>query len=620
MQGRDLVVRLRPVLAPLILLALIVACGSTGDDGDDDGPGPDDPIELEPSMVRLTVPLGSTVTQGYTVYSTSMRGVRTDITAQCALSLDATFGTVAASVVTVLPHGGETLVRASCGARTATSQLIVDLGGRIIIGPNTPANAPDLFVIATPAVDPLREPRIEYPFDRAVTPVNMPALEPQWTAAGNDLFHIILTSEHASIDVYTTSLEAPLGEPDWAAISYTAAGGDLRITVEGLAQASPSTKYASAPVDLVVSRDAIDRTAIYYWASSQGSIMSQTFGAVTPATQVRDQCTSCHSLSRTGTRLGYSRCVGNNCSNLFAGFLKYDRNTQTWVEQVNADGATIRGSYSTFAPVGNPFPTDDQALAIVSMQTGNLQLYDPDTGQVVPSNLPAVSTHGPGMPRSGLMADWSPDGASVVYASTPNAGQWIDLNGGAIARLDYTYSGGTHTFGEPQFLVTGPITLPNGSYTNFFFPSYSGDGTLIVFNGARATWRNFTDARAAGQRLFLSDAAGTWSTDLTKMNGGDVDVDITWPHWAPGATSDYQWVVFASQRDYGHKLTTANTSPSCIANGVRQCKQIWIGAISKATLAATPGVDPSAPPMWLPGQNYQTNNISPYWTADSPIN
>lgn len=599
------------------VLGLAAACGSSGDD--DDGPDPGDPIEMDPPMARVTVPLGSTVNQDYRVFSVDSRGDRTDITSGCSLAIDAAFGTVSSSTVTVHARGGETLVRASCDTRTASSQLIVNLTGQIVIGPNTPGNAPDLFAGATAGSDTARQPNIEYPFDGAVSPVNMPGLEVQWTPAGNDLFHVTLTSAYAAIDVYTAGLEAPLGEPDWASIAYTAAGGDLDIVVEGLAQASPTTKYAGTPVALTMSRDAIDRTAIYYWASSQGQIMNQVFGSTATATQVAGDCTSCHSLSRNGTRLGYSRCVGGNCSELYAGFLRYDRGTQTWGEVVNANGRTIRGSYSTFAPVGNPFPTDDQSLAIVSMSNGTLQLYDPDTGAVVPSNLPDVSTHGPGAPRSGLMADWSAEGGSVVYASPPGANQWIDLNGGAIAKMSYQYANGSHAFGEPQFLVPGPIALPSGSYTNFFFPSFSGDGSLIVFNGARAAWRNFSDARAAGQRLFLTDAAGSWVTDLTKMNG-PADVDITWPHWAPGAASDYYWVVFSSERDYGHKLTLGNTNPGCVANGVRQCKQIWVGAISKATLTATPGLDPSAPPLWLPGQNYQTNNISPYWTAEIPIN
>ncbi len=67
------------------------------------------------------------------------------------------------------------------------------------------------------------------------------------------------------------------------------------------------------------------------------------------------------------------------------------------------------------------------------------------------------------------------------------------------------------------------------------------------------------------------------------MNG-EGDLDVTWPHWAPGATSDYLWVVFSSERPYGYKVTPENSNPACVANGVKQCKQLWIGAISKDKL------------------------------------
>ena len=85
---------------------------------------------------------------------------------------------------------------------------------------------------------------------------------------------------------------------------------------------------------------------------------------------MRGDCTSCHSLSRAGTRLGYSRCVAGNCGNLFAGFMKYDVTTGTWIDTVDANNQQIRGSYTTFAPVGNPFPTDEQSLAIVDHCAG----------------------------------------------------------------------------------------------------------------------------------------------------------------------------------------------------------------------------------------------------------
>jgi hypothetical protein len=362
----------------------------------------------------------------------------------------------------------------------------------------------------------------------------------------------------------------------------------------------------------------IDRTAIYYWASSQGSIMSDTFGNTGAPTAVKSDCTACHSLSRAGSRLGYSRCVAGSCNTEWVGFMHYDGVAQKWNDTVDANNKQINGSFTTFAPIGYPYSDDTQAIAAVTMSGGFLRLYDPDTGTAIGSNLDTVSTHGGTSARAALMPDWSPDGRTIVYTSTPNAGQWIDLDGGSLATVGYTYTSASHVFTEPTFLVHSPITLNGQTYENLFFPSFSPDGKLVVFNAARAAWRNFSDEKTAGQRLALTDAAGTWVQDLTQMNGGTGDMDITWPHWAPGNTHDYYWIVFSSERDYGHEVTAANTAAACIANGVKQCKQIWLGAIAKDKLSGT--VDPSAPPMWLPGQDPKADNISPYWTLPTTVN
>jgi hypothetical protein len=138
-----------------------------------------------------------------------------------------------------------------------------------------------------------------------------------------------------------------------------------------------------------------------------------------------------------------------------------------------------------------------------------------------------------------------------------------------------------------------------------------------VFNAARSAWRDGNSAKGTGARLMLSQAAGAWYTDLTALNGGNVDMDITWAHWAPTESSDYYWIVFSSERDYGHEVTAANTNPTCRNVGVQQCKQIWIAAIARNKLTGT--IDPSAAPMWVPGQDIQADNISPYWSVPAGL-
>jgi hypothetical protein len=611
--------------------AAIVACGgggagSTGDgftagggtsepSGGGTGGGRFDSIDVEPPSAEIKVALGKTGTQSYKVFGIT-GGKKTDITSTCALEVDQDFGSFSGATLDVAAHGGTTKVGANCGTQNGSSKLTVDLSGSVVTGMNTPANAPDLFKSATAGSDASRLPSVEYPVDQAVAPLNIPSIEMQWTAAGSDLFHVALSSPNLTIDVYTSDVQATLSETDWTTIAGTAAGSTLSLSVEGLLQSAPTTKYAGPKVGLKLSHDTIDKTAIYYWASSLGDLMTQTFGQTGAPQQVEGNCTACHAVARSGSRIGYSRCVANDCSNLNVGFLHYDKTAKTWDEVVNADQGAIPGSFTTFSPIGNPFPNDSKSVAIVTKSSGTLSLFDPDSGMPIASNLDDIATHGDGAPRSALMADWSADGKTVVFASTPHPEQWIDLSDGAIATMSYKYTGATHVFGEPNFIVKPPLTLNGGSFTNLFFPSFSPDGELIVFNAAHAAWRNLTDESVTGPRLVLTNAKGDWVTDLTALNRGADDNDMTWAHWAPGTSTDYYWVVFSSERSYGHVLTPGNTSQNCVANGTKQCKQLWIAAIDKKkVLGGKVTIDPSAAPMWLPGQDITADNISPYWTV-----
>lgn len=607
-----------------IALGLAVgALAACGDDSQDstflpdagDEPSVDagpryDALTVTPANAVLKVPLGGTVTQAYTVMGT-IAGVTSDVTSSCVLGVtDKTFGGFAGPTFSASPRGGATTVVATCNGQTGSTGLTLVLTGSITQG-GAPPSSGTIFAGATTGSDPAHTPGIEYPLDGAVAPLNIPSMDAQWTASQDDLFHLSWTSPHLALDVYTTAADAQLDDATWKLVSESTAGDAIAVAVEGLVMAAPATKYAGKPVTVTMSHDEIDNTAIYWWASSQSQLVTQTFGNTNAPASVRGDCTACHTVSRSGRRIGYSRCVANNCSDIFVGFLKFDTVKQVWTDTVDANAKALAGSYTAFPPATYPFPNDTSTVALVATKAGTLTLVDPDTGAAVASNVDTVATHDMGMPtRSATMPDWSPDGHSVVFASA-QPGQWIDISGSAIAVMSYAYSGGTHTFGEPQFIVRAPITLSSGVYDNFFFPSYSPDGAVIVLDAARSAWRNFVNARSAGQRLMLAEPTGKWQVDLANLNGTG-DLDVTWPHWAPTTSKDYYWVVFSSERDYGHKLTAASTNPACVGNGVTQCKQIWIGAIDKTKLKGAG--DPSFAPVWMPGQDVSADNISPYWT------
>jgi dipeptidyl aminopeptidase/acylaminoacyl peptidase len=585
---------------------LEIDSGTTGEVFDDSRPTIGE-ITVEPKTASLTVALGAIGTQTYQAFATK-DGVKTEVTDKCGWTVgDPSFGSFAGAKMAVAARGGETTITATCSGASGSSALTVKVTGSLK-SPDAPTNSADLFATAKLGSDAARKPAIEYPVDSAVAPLNIPSVDAQWTKAGSDLFHLQLASTYLTVDYYTKGDDAALAEADWRSVARTAAGDTLTFSVEGLTIATPGDKFKSALVALRMSNDVIDNTAIYYWASSKGDLMTQTFGTTTAPSSVRGDCTSCHSVSRAGPRVGYSRCVGGKCDGTFIGFMKYDATSKTWKDTLDANGKKVQGSYTTFSPVGYPFKTDDQSLALASLAGGKLELFDPDTGTVVPSNVGDVSSSGG--KASALMADWSPDGKTIVFTTTPTPGQSIDLAKGALATMTFTSDGKTHTFGAPKKIVEGPITLPSGSYDNLFFPSWSADGKLIVFNAARMQWRAFDDASKPGQRLMLTDATGSFKTELAKLNG-EGDHNVTWPHWAPATSKDYYWVVYSAERDYGHKLTAGNTAAACKANGVKQCKQIWIGAIDKSKVGAG---DPSAPPMWMPGQDIGADNISPYWT------
>jgi hypothetical protein len=88
----------------------------------------------------------------------------------------------------------------------------------------------------------------------------------------------------------------------------------------------------------------------------------------------------------------------------------------------------------------------------------------------------------------------------------------------------------------------------------------------------------------------------------------DFDNEMNYePTVASVASGGYFWVVFTSQRMYGNVLH----GPPFVWGGPQ--KKLWVAAID---MNAEPGVDPSHPAFYLPGQELGAGNMRGFWVVD----
>jgi hypothetical protein len=415
------------------------------------------------------VPIAGSAAQDYKAYADTNGQTHVDVTSLCTFKVtDSALGAFAAAHFASNPRGGDTTVTATCGGTQGSTSLHLILAGWIL-ATGAPQNSPTLFANATTGIDPQHTPAVEYPLDKAVAPLNIPSIDSQWTTAQNDLFHLTWTSKHIAIELYTLQADAQFADDIWSNVAASASGDAVSVAVEGLAQGSPSTKYASAPVTLNMSHDVIDNTAIYWWASSQGNLMTQTFGQSGAPSVVKNDCTSCHSVSRSGSRIGYSRCVNGDCNQLFAGFMKYDTTNKVWTDTLSANTAQQEGGgifNSSSASLWNVTLSNNSAAAggalfsgsiASSVLTNTILAYSPTggncSGALTASKYSLSSDNSCAL--SGLVHGQDPNGLDPLLTALGNYGgptlvHMLKLGSPAIAGVVGSDAPATDQRGQPR--------------------------------------------------------------------------------------------------------------------------------------------------------------------------
>ncbi len=603
-------------------------------------------LRVEPAEIVLTAKLDGTSTSATikVFEKATPSSPETEVTAAFTLG-DPSLATIDGNTVGKATRGGVATITARTPRASADATLKVKLVGDAYL-PGTDDKTKASFDAATAKSDPTKAPAIEYPLDGAIVPRNVPPMEVQWSqSADANVWRVnVKTTDTLDLAIYAKSREALLTAAQWATVAESAAGHSAEITVDAL---GASGLFRSTPVTLVVARDRIDDTSIFYWESSSGSMKVLDFasGKLAPlpvtgsawAPGDPSKCVACHAVSRDGTRFAYTS------GGMELGTLVANKEKTSFVAAIEP-GTKVTPGFRWTHGVFNPKESDTRPAFLVTKADKvpdntaghvRLALIDPDSGAELPSNLTEwLAAFPAGMPRDLLQPDWSNSGVVVFNAydsempnpdpagSPPKA--WVrllgdDSVGGSIVEASVTYDAAAKkfVFGAPKVLVKAKVGASLDVTESNTLPQISPDESLVAFARFDGWWpvkyQSPAVINVTGRIAIVRRADGT-VVELGKANGPP-NSDVTQPQWAPTVGTDYAWLAFSAERPYGHRMAKGMTLPaSCFAGtGMTLCKNMWITAIDRK-LAAAGSVDPSNVPFWMPGQTALASAVSPRWT------
>jgi hypothetical protein len=481
-----------------------------------------------------------------------------------------------------------------------------------------------------------------------------------------------------------------LTQTEWDYIAKTNRNGaPLTVGVRGLgcdgtnAAASDSRTISFAKQDVL--------GTIYYWASirlagnvNSGGVYRYDYGrrgqtaeaVLTPVADANGNggnsnglCVGCHLVDREGRKMVFD--FDDNDSDDEYGDMAtdlYDIPSKTAAAVIKkGNGNAFSAGYASWNRSASKFLKDD-GYGNGRASANGVTAFDGPRGTFhVISNTAAPSgktapTFGGTAALRGVTPDISPDDTKVVFAAAPDVVDQDPTHAGFfgasahanVAPDGYTdeYFSGAGLFIAPWDSATGTVgaataILPPAvagavNAPNYYYPSFSPDGSLIAFNYA-ASGANFHNPKA---RVQLVTAGGTVAADQVRVNstnpvenGGDIT--NSWARWAP-FVQDYKgkriaWITFSSTRSYGLRIDNGGKvdchpkeSPTTVPGGsvpyyplftdpANDCTraQLWMAAIDLDTGKVATGGDVSHPAFWLPFQDITTNNHLGQWTQKS---
>jgi len=415
-----------------------------------------------------------------------------------------------------------------------------------------------------------------------ILPPNLNALEIHFRpGTGNQIFEIEISGELLELAVYAPC--TPVGggcawlpsEDTWELLATAARGEEpMWYLIRGLPSGGGAAGESTARWMQFSQDDLLG--GIYYWNAGAGAIMRYEFGrrgqnaerflgvGQTGATQ----CVGCHSLSRDGTKIAIGIDIPGP-----AGIEIYQVGTR---ERMWANGGLGGGGFPGTGEGANFTGFSPDGTQLLGSDGTTIWVAGADDGA---SKTTVVS--------SGLMPDWAANGERVVFARSAQSVPF----GGALG----TNAGSLYTVDAATWQDQQPLVTSTGATDNNYYPAYSPDSSLVVFN--KSALEDSYDA--ADARVWVVPAAG--GTPVALGNASPAPGGDSWPKWGPFVhqyqDGEVMWLTFSSRRAYG--LRAAGTA------------QIWMVGVAPGRLAD--GQDPSFAAFWLPFQDPASGNHIAQW-------
>ncbi len=621
-------------------------------------------LTLAPADFSATVTSGGTFSKAYTVQATYANGTSADITGGSFFSAsDPALGSFnGAQFNWGGNHGGQVIIKAmNCGV-TGTTTLTLKLAVSDGTTGTDPATAATQFT-GPDSTKTACAPTLLYPPDNVLIPPNTNVIEVHFQAGGasNTLFELSFTNAMTDVRVYTrcTSTTDPaqgmslnggcvyqLTQAEWDYIARSNADRDpvqVQVRAVGCDGSSVSSSNKRA---LSFAKDDLVGT-LYYWASmrvtlsgkgyNSGGIYRYDFGlrgqsadpVLTPNTDSVNSnhlCIGCHDVSRDGRQMIFD-ADDNDDDDEYSDVSTaiYDIAKDTTVPP----SPIVKNNTAAFSP---GFHAWNREATLFLLSDGDDAFSTRGAFQVLKADGTKVGFTQSGQLR-GTSPAWSPDDSQVAFvvptmfyppkSSSPSPnGADLWFTGASLYSAPWDSS--TKTIGTATKLLSSDGT------TNYFYPTYSPDGTLLAFNFV-PSGPQFHNPLARVEVIASGQTPAT-AVDLAKLNT-TASATNSWPRFSP-FIQQYKghsllWLTFSSTRDYGLRIQNAgagNCYPNESPNGFpvftasgQACArtQVWMAAIDLDAAAVGHGTDVSWPAFWLPFQDLATNNHQAQWAQQS---